>query len=52
VKVAAEMKEGPSMRIVQANSSNNPNAAVIKSHGSERLGKRLYNKIVMCVVRR
>ena len=51
MKVAAEMKEGPSVRIVQANSSNNPNAAVIKSHGSERLGKRLY-KIVMCVVRR
>lgn len=41
MKVAAEMKGGPSMRIVQADSSNSPNAAVVKSHGSERLGKRL-----------
>ncbi|MDS1030027.1 hypothetical protein RDV78_05900 [Bacillota bacterium LX-D] len=44
MKVAAEMKKGPSMRIVQANSSNNPNAAVVKSYGSERLGKRLKQK--------
>ena len=44
VKVAAEMKEGPSMRFVQANSSNNLNAAVLKSHGSERLGKQLLIK--------
>jgi len=41
VQVAAEMKEGPSERIEQANSPNNPNAAVVKSYGSERLGKRL-----------
>jgi len=47
VKVAREMKEGPSMRIVQANSSNNLNAAVLKRCGSEQLGKRRSIKIVM-----
>jgi hypothetical protein len=46
VKVTAMMKVGPSMRAEQASSSNNPNAAEIKSLGSERLGKRLY-EIVM-----
>lgn len=46
MKVEAMMKAGSSVRIEQANSSNNPNAAEIKSLGSERLGKRLY-KIVM-----
>jgi hypothetical protein len=40
VKVAAMMKAGPSVRIEQANSPNNPNAAEIKSLGSERLGKK------------
>jgi len=44
VQVAREMKEGPSMRIVQANSSNNPNAAMFKRLGSERLGRRLFIK--------
>lgn len=38
-KVVTEMKEGPSERIEHANSPNNPNAAVVKSYGSERLGK-------------
>ena len=46
MKAAAEMKVGPSVRAVQADSSNNPDAAVVKSNGSERSGKRLY-KIVM-----
>jgi len=41
VKVAAMMKVGPSIRTGQADLSNNPNAAEIKSLGSERLGKRL-----------
>ncbi|AHM56104.1 hypothetical protein EAL2_808p04490 (plasmid) [Peptoclostridium acidaminophilum DSM 3953] len=38
------MKVGPSTGIEQANLSNNLNAAVIKSRGSERLRKRLHKQ--------
>jgi len=40
------MRAGPSMGIEQANPSNNLNAAVVKSCGSERLRKRLYKTVM------